>query len=243
MTIGLCLCTYNRLSYLKQCIKALNKNKWGGVTTKVVIDDCSTEKGYPEYLHKLRKHGIIVCEKHINKGIGDSKNFGLQSLLSDDCDHLFLMEDDILMKHPNTCQMYIDYAKGKGIHHMNFALHGDMNKDEGFMYKDIYCYPNCVGAFSYYTRECIDKVGYFDENFTNAWEHVEHTYRISEAGMTTPFWKFADHLLNSMLLKEIPNSINHSIIRPRTDWQENIEEGMKYWIKKHGKFLPKREES
>jgi len=239
---GICLCTYNRLSYLKQCIKALIKNNWGGANIRMVVDDCSTEEGYDRYLIQLEKHGILVIRKTKNRGIGNSKNCGLQHLMSAGCDHLFLMEDDIIMKKPNTCWMYVDYAKGHNIQHMNFALHGIMNTDRGTLNKDgVYVYPNCVGAFSYYTKECIDKVGYFDEKFTNAWEHVEHTYRITKAGMTTPFWEFADHLLNNQLLREIPGSINNSIIRPRKDWLSNIEKGKAYWIKKHGKWLPKRE--
>lgn len=44
----------------------------------------------------------------------------------------------------------------------------------------------------YINKECIEKVGFFDENFVNIHEHVDYTYRIIKAGLHPPFWYFAD---------------------------------------------------
>jgi hypothetical protein len=42
-------------------------------------------------------------------------------------------------------------------------------------------YPHCVGAFSYYSKKCLDKIGLLDERFFNAKEHLDHTYEIIKA--------------------------------------------------------------
>jgi len=241
--IGLGIVTFNRPDYFKKNLHSLIENDFGGANKVFVVDDCSDEvyvSTYNKLFDLAKEHGVIIIKNEDNKGVGISKNTLLKQMMRAGCNHLFLMEDDILMKSSLTCKSYIDYARKHGLEHMNFALHGEMNKVKPIIYKDMPVYPNCVGAFSYYTRKIIDKVGFIDENFKNAWEHVEHTYRIVEVGGTTPFWKFVDHPSNSLLLEEIPGSINNSSIRPLVDWQKNIGEGQRYWLKKHGKWLPRK---
>jgi hypothetical protein len=53
-------------------------------------------------------------------------------------------------------------------------------------------YPHCVGAFSYYSRKCLETVGYIDQRYYNACEHVDHTLEVIKRGMHPPFWYFAD---------------------------------------------------
>ncbi len=238
--IGLFVVTYNRLDYLKQCIESLDKNNWGGATVRGIVDDCSEGMDYANYLQMLAIQGVKIIRKPENKGVANSKNQALKEMMYSECDHLFIMEDDILMKDPKTCFKYIGVALVNEIQHMNFAHHGVMNQQGSVEVGSVTCYPNCVGAFSYYTRQVIEEIGYMDEEFVNAWEHVEHTYRIVQKGLTSPFWFFADHPDSKDLLEEIPGSIDESSIRPRDDWQENITKGKEYWIKKHGDFLPPR---
>ena len=241
--IGLAVISYNRLDYLKKCIKALDTNNWGGAKLRIIIDDHSNTPGYMTYLKEQERKGKIVIRNRENSGVAVSKNTALKIMMNQGCEHLFLMEDDILMQIKDTCTMYIDYAKKHNLHHLNFALHGEMNKGKKFLYNhEITVYPQIVGAFSYYSKTAIETVGLMDENFKNAWEHVEHTYRMTLAQLTTPFWHFADHPISDILLKEIPGSIDTSSIRPRPDWQKNIQEGKMYWMAKHGSWLPKKEE-
>ena len=105
--------------------------------------------------------------------------------------------------------------------------------------QQLLCYPQLTGAFSYYSREAVEKGGYMDENFRNALEHVEHTYRLAAAGYTLPFWYFADHPLNCEFFEEQPQAIEKSVIR-HGDWENNYERAKSYWISKHGCWLPSR---
>ena len=242
--IGLGVVTYNRPDYLRQCLEALEKNNWGGANYIIVIDDSSSTKNR-QLIERLEEKyedelGIVTFLYKIdNKGVANSKNVVFNEF-GQCCEHIFIIEDDILMQHPDTCKLYIDYAKMVGVKHLNFALHGPMNIDMKSNHLGTCVYPNCVGAFSYYHKDCIDKVGYFDENFYNAFEHVYHTYKIAKAGLTTPFWYFADHPMSDKLLKEIPGSIDNSSIRTSEDWQDNIDKAKQHWIKKEGSWLPPR---
>ena len=244
MSIGLGIVTYQRPDYLRQCLLSLIKNNFGGANKIIIVDDGSDSKHDKDYqliIEAAKEHNVVFVKNPINKGVAATKNIAIGYLHKEGCEHILLMEDDILMKHPTTCLNYIAYAKEKNIQHLNFALHGEMNKGKKSDYKGICVYPECIGAFSYYSREVIDKVGGMDEKFINAWEHVEHTKRIIDAGFHTPFWKFADHPFSELYLEEITGSIDNSSIRPRLDWSKNIREGMAYWIRKHGDWLPARE--
>lgn len=235
---GLAVVTYNRQHRLKQCLESLEENNWGGAEHRVV---CVDELDSPKYGSLMDEFPHVHWVFQENKGVAANKNSALKKLLSLGCDVLFLMEDDILMKSPTACIEYDIFARGAGVQHLNFALHGNQRRIKWrVLIKNIPCYPDCVGAFSYYTREVIETVGYMDENFVNAWEHVEHTMRIANAGYTTPFWFFADHPDNDKLLEEQEGSLEDSSIRPRSDWKPNIKKGQEYWIQKHGSFLPPR---
>lgn len=238
--IGLGIVSYKRFDYLKQCLTAAKEHNYGGANYVVVVED--DDNGYTEEqlqeLEQLLPETAVYITKP-NGGVATAKNTAINHLW-DKCEHFFLMEDDILMNDDRVCEKYIYYANLCGLKHLNFALHGEMNKGKKFIYHGITCYPDCVGAFSYYHKDCFLKVGLLDSNFKNAWEHVFHTLLLSEAKLTTPFWKFADHPDSDNLLKEIPESIENSSIRPRDDWQENIRKGREYALKTYGRWLPPR---
>jgi len=223
--VGLGLTTYNRPEYFAQSIaSAIEANP----DFLVVYNDGST-KPYDEEYKKVKDNCEIIHEVE-NKGVALAKNALLKRLLELGCDHIFLQEDDIIIKSPSVFKKYIEVGKKLGIHHLNFAHHGPANVD-GLQYSDgvVDYYPHCVGAFSYYTRECLEEVGLMDENFHNAWEHVEHTKRIGDMGYTTPFSAFADVSNSKDLLEEIPGSIEYSSIRPSKDWKERMRTGLEYW--------------
>lgn len=243
MSTGLAVITYNRPLYLRQCIEALESCSWGGATERIVVIDELPKDSYFSIVEEYgRRSGQppITFYYQPNSGVASAKNTAFKALLALGCEHIFIIEDDILMQDPQTCEKYITYAHENGLQHLNFGLHGPMNVGQAIVIDGITCYPDCVGAFSYYTREVLEVVGLMDEEFKNAWEHVEHTLRIARLGYTTPFWLFADHPQGGEMLREIPGSIIKSSIRPRADWEQNIKNGMRHWVKKHGSFLPQK---
>lgn len=235
--IGLAVITYKRFDYIVKSLTALKENNYGGADIVVLIeDDYGYDLDQQSILKDLLPDSSLYFRQE-NSGIGPAKNRALEVLLSKESEHIFLMENDIIVKNPEVCQKYIDYAKKSNVQHMNFALHGPLNKGNKRVENNKTVYPHSVGAFSYYTKECIEKVGLFDENFKNALEHVEHTWRIAKAGLTTPFWSFIDHPDSGELLSEIEESVYNSSILAREDAQENIQIAREYWHKKHGFYI------
>ena len=240
---GIAIVGYSRPDYLKQCLESVGKNNLGGADEVIVCLDYKDDETMKANLAVVEQSGFTkVVPSMKNEGVAANKNKGLAYFMERGYDHIFLMEDDILMKDPKTCLKYVAYAQMMKLEHLNFAHHGPANVGSEKIYHlkagMMTVYPHCVGAFSYYSKKCIEAVGYFDTNFKNAWEHVEHTYRIIYADMHPPFWYFPDYPASKKLLEEIPGSIDNSSIRPRSDWKENIAAGQVYWINKHKNWIP-----
>ena len=101
----------------------------------------------------------------------------------------------------------------------------------------ISLFEHTVAMFSFFTKEVLQKVGYIDEEFFNAWEHVDHTYRIIKAGYHPPFWWFADIYDSHKYLVEAPNAINNSsIANNNKQWEENVYSGREIYKRKHGHY-------
>ena len=191
MKIGLGIITHKRKEYFSQISSKIPHHK---IQELVVVND-----GTPYNINILKDK--TIQNKDV-LGVSKSKNIALKNLLDKKCDYIFLMEDDIFIKKENVFNAYINLYKETGIHHFNFALHGKMNvlPDKtpaprltvNYNKLALNLYQHCVGAFSFYTKEVLEEVGLIDEDFHNAFDHVEHTYRIIQAHKHPPFWWFAD---------------------------------------------------
>jgi len=233
--IGVGVLTCNREDFFKQCIGSIPE-----VDELVVVNDGDA---YSNDVYPSKVKEVIQHTK--NKCIGVSKNEALRWLIQHDCDSLFLVEDDMLIKRPDVFEKYIKTAETSGIWHLNFGYHGPANKnpDGSKNPRQVVEYdndvrvalnPNCVGSFSYYVRGIIKNLGYMDEHYRNAWEHVDHTMRIIKAGLHPPFWWFADVANSDEYINELACSEVNSVIRKTEEWTHNMREGMEWYKHNHG---------
>jgi len=233
MSIGVGIITCNRPEFFKKCRESIN-DKWYNYI--VVVNDGE------EPLDDAR---APVIKTNGGEGVGKAKNKAIKHLLEKGCDYIILVEDDMLFKG-NLFEQYIKAYKKTGIHHFMFAYHGPANKagisggkpvprkviDYGNI--KIALNQHCVGAVCFYTKECLKDVGLYDEKYTNAFEHVDHSYQLSKKKYCTPYWWWPD-ISNSLdYVVEQACSENNSAIRPRKDWQSNIQDAWNKFTDKHG---------
>ncbi|NBP13357.1 glycosyltransferase family 2 protein [bacterium] len=236
--IGVGIVTCNRPSFFLRSFRSIPKE-----LELVVVNDGADFEDI-ERLNKQRPFTYI--HNSTNVGVGRSKNKLFKVLLDKGCTDIFIVEDDIIVKNGDVFNEYIRARNITGIHHFNFGYHGPANKNgiSGGVpvpryvvdYGEIKIAFNMhsVGAFCYYTKEVLTAVGLIDEAYTNAFEHVDHDYRIYKAGYGTPYWHFPDLANSTDYLDEIECSEASSAIRPREDWRDNIVKGAELFIKKHG---------
>lgn len=235
--IGIGLVTYNAPERLKQSAFRIPEN----IGEFVIVND-----GTPYDKNIYPKHATVITHSK-NLSVGCAKNTALRYLMQKDCEHLFLIEDDILVKNPVIFERYIQAAYTTGLYHLMFGYHGPMNLNaEGkpsprtiIEYtKDIKIALNmhCIGGFCYYHKGVITNLGYMEEVFKNAWEHVEHSYRIVKAGLLPSYWWWPDLADSMEYLEEIGSCDTQSIIRTSEEWKKNMQMGAEYFKHIHGHY-------
>ena len=248
--IGLGIVTCDRVDFLKKCIESIDIKK---IDVKAIVNDGKIP---------IRDNSFHIINNEKNLGVGKSKNKLLKYLYEEGCDYIFLLEDDMLILDNNVFDKYIEAHKKSGIHHFNYGPGSPFNRKQKIKFDlhnrheldqhsepkprkivdygndvKISLFEHTVAMFSFFTKEVIDKVGYIDEDFYNAWEHVDHTYRIIKEGYHPPFWYFADIYDSHKFLSEAPEAIDKSSIANDSEqWKKNVYGGREIYLKKHGHY-------
>lgn len=260
--IGVGIITCNRPAYLQGLINSLN-NSMSQFSELVIVNDgdplskdvASLGKGY-DFTH------CTWIQNDKNLGVGKTKNKALKYLYDNGCDYIFLFEDDMIVLDDTVFTQYIEASKISGIQHFNYGPGSPFNRKQkiqnfdlhnrhllnqhsepnpklivDYKTKKIALYEHTVAMFSFFTREVLERVGFIDEQYYNAWEHVDHTYCIIKAGYHPPFWWFADLANSHELLTEAPGAIDNSSIANKTEqWNKNVYDGRELYLKKHGHY-------
>lgn len=252
-TIGVGIVTCNRPEYLFNLLKSLENCK---IDELVIVNDGDVL----DTLTLSTPHTLIQNET--NLGVGKSKNKLMQHLLDKGCEYIFIIEDDMVILDSSVFERYINAYKQSGIHHFNYGPGSPFNRKQTIQHFDLHNrhllnqhsepnpklvveYKECkvslfehtVAMFTFYTREVLEKCGLYDEEYYNAWEHVDHTYRIIKAGYHPPFWWFADIFESEKYLTEAEGAIDNSSIANKTEqWQKNVYGGREIYKRKHGHY-------
>lgn len=230
--IGVGIITCDRPNFLKKLVKSLSDADIDNL--HIINDGVQQIDG-----GKLKVHNNIPGKQ----GVGKTKNQALRYLKN--YDYIFIIEDDIVIKDKDVFKKYIEASKISGIQHFNFAFHGFDNylpdgkpavrlKVDYSPEISISLYPNLYGAFSMYTKQCIEKVGLMDEHYYNAMEHVDHTNQIIKANMHPPFRWFADISDSNKYIEEIDTGHAKSEIRRDQNWITNFQNACNYFAQKNG---------
>lgn len=176
--IGIGITAHNRPEVLKTCLENMNKFIPPGARL-VIVDDASIDP-------VKAKEKIFRFNKNV--GIAAAKNKCLEIL--DDCEHVFLFDEDTW---PIADNWWVPYVESKEPHLMyiftSYAL--DTKKplsDCKEVYRDssIVGYTHVRGCMLYVHHSVLDVVGGMDTAYGQAmFEHGDWTNRIFNAGLTT----------------------------------------------------------
>jgi len=225
--IGVGIVTYRRPEFFEVCARSI-VGHLGAVADEIVAIHDGPQ------IERYDTCPVPLDNRYANRGVGTVKNDLLRTLMGRDCGVLFIAEDDIEIDSVRAVTGYVEAMKVSGVEHLMFHGHGPANLGHHPSVDGAVSYwPACVGAWSCYTVRAINVGGLMDEHFVNAWDHVEHTMRLATLGLTSQYPRFADATGSEAWLHEQASSDVCSVIRPRDDWQANIERGKDHWRSTH----------
>lgn len=181
--IGVGITTHNRRQVAYHAVhrcKAITKQ------AKIVVVDDASNPPFP--------HSTFRFEQNV--GIPKAKNKCIELL--DECDYVFLLDDDCFPIATDWCDKYIEASIKTGNQHFSFTYDHNKNgkfsgnaKVRSYMKNGIllHQYANPNGCMLFFTKECISKAGGMDIEFNRyGFEHMEHSRRIHNMGLTdAPF--------------------------------------------------------
>ena len=209
MKCGIGLTVHNRNETAKHSIEQIRK--FAPKDSKiVVVDDAS----------KIPFEGADF-RFDTNVGIACAKNKCFELL--EDCDYIFLWDDDTMPKVKDWHLPYIE----SGINHLSFTFdklaNGKQNGNKLILESDVFnVFNNPCGCMLFFTKRCLEVVGGFNPLYNRyGYEHVDLSVRIHNAGLTPH--KFMD-VKNSMELfrsLDYECSISSSVQNKGTYIREN----------------------
>lgn len=176
--IGVGITTHNRPDAFQKTFLEIKRRTPGA---KIVVVDDASDIPVQEADFRFNE----------NVGIARAKNKCLELL--DDCEHIFLFDDDI---YPIVDEWWKPYVESPEPHLM-WMFDKPINDPGGSQIVEIFrdskhvSYHVTRGAMLYVHRSVLDVVGGMDPAFGKwGWEHVSWSDRIHSAGLTT--WRYTD---------------------------------------------------
>ena len=178
--------TYNRLSYLKECIVALRLQTYNNFDI-IVVNNGSTD-GTTEWLGKEKN--LIVIDQDNCGGAGGFYS-GMKYMFDNGYDALWMMDDDGLPDKNQLQQLVVisgkynvDYANALVLNRDNHNMKcsgGEYNPND---YKDVEFIPNIVSPFNgtFVRRNVIEKIGFIKKEMFIWGDEREYTERVKHAG-------------------------------------------------------------
>lgn len=223
--IGVGIVTYNRSDYFKTALASVRKYL-PFIDELVCYHDGPLPEGYESvWQNDWRFHRI----SDRNRGVAFAKNTLMRELMLHGCDYLFIMEDDMEILDRRAIVGYLAAHRMTNIPHLNFHGHGDnLYGPPLYSAGPLAYWPNAVGSWSFYTREILEQVGLMDEHFINAYEHVEHSWRIYRGKLDYGIWP--DVIGSEMWIRAQAGALENSSIRDEDgNWHKRIKNALEYW--------------
>lgn len=221
--IGLAVTTYNSENWFDQLYNTIPFSK---------LDECVIINGGDKYSKRYNKHTKWIQHKS-NHGPAQARIDGIQYLMRQGCEHIFVIEDDMLFKHEDVFDQYINASQSTGICYFCYCSNAPGTGNPGARtpriqvdYNDIKIsfYSEMHNEFTYYRKSVFDDIGYYDQNYKHLWD-VEFVYRVLTSEKYGCGFRYFPDIENSdIYIQNLPESINNS--RLNADNMRNKELGI-----------------
>lgn len=173
--ISISITTFNRPEVLEWSLRHFSKYKTFYDSDIVIVDDNSSHKIHLKNEAVCKKYGFKYFYNTTREGIAKSKNIGLKYFK--DKEFYILFDDDCFPKSDNYDLTFIEAFQKTGIEH--FVYTKEVDYIRSILKNEMYeVFESCFGMCLFFTKNIIDNIGYFDEEFgMYGYEHAEMSQR------------------------------------------------------------------
>jgi GT2 family glycosyltransferase len=175
----------NSLDYTKQFLRSLPQN----INFKLIIINNGSSDGTSAFLNQYsKKNEINIIENCANFGVSYAWNQGIKYAIEKWSSKYFFIPNNDIILYSHTIQRLIE-----ALHQENVVMSTafNINNGEGLptkidkidnLFEEKITEEPDFSCFMI-SKECVEKIGYFDENFWPAYfEDNDYHYRIKLAG-------------------------------------------------------------
>ena len=235
--IGVGITTYNSENYFKDL--------WNSLQSSCArFDELVVVNGGNKY------EGNYECgwiQHNINYYPAVCRNDAINFLMNRGCEHIFLIEDDMLIKDKNIFTKYIKASEASGLKYFSFCSTSWESGEPGNRTPrltveytpevSLSFYKNMCNEFTYHHYTAFEDTGLYDTQFRDPFD-IDMAYRESQQGHAAPFWWFADVTGSDDLVCNNPVAVSRlQGERPDGSRAQRIEEQWKLFVAKHGAFV------
>lgn len=236
--VGIVTC--NRKDFFEKAIASIDRDAVKKIFVVVAGDDYGS---YPEDVT------VLKCKRNPTV-VGIAKNILWREMFQSGEEFIFTMEDDIVITDNSVFQKYIETAMDSGIWgQLSYGTHGGVAggavKPDGsankratvrFTKHEVDLYYNSFAAFTFTHRNIIKHMGYHDERYLNAAEHIDYYQRIAQKGLGLPMYAFPDIKDSYLYISDIESNHENSVIRNNPEFLKNFQYSWSLFKNKFGQF-------
>lgn len=230
MSKSLIIITFNREEHLKNLLSSIDVSSFD----KIVVVHDGGASDYSEAVVNVLNSKFVYLKQTENIGVSRCKQIGSDWVLNNtNSEHIFILEDDIIILNNSVWDYYINFSKKSGIWHTNWNDIKYTSIKYEVVYDDIEGIVNrdCSGVFSYFNRN-IFKFFKFPSDMKNALDVYSVEMQLIEKHLLPPFWSFVCPKGTDKYVKDLNLDSNTT---DRTDYTPNFQEALKVFISRHGK--------
>lgn len=208
MKLGIIIPTYNSLGTLKKLVESIYAYT-NGEFQLIIVEDGQYAPTI-EYLQALPYKNLTVIFHETNKGVCPSWNDGIKEAERQNCTHFAVINDDVELPPDwwDECQKL--FTPNVHVVHQRFEYFS--------------------GWFFILDKYCIDRIGYFDEQFAPFYgEDTDYQFRLEDAGM-----KMAQTDID---IRHVGSATLENVLKEKSDYFRSMK--MQAWQRLRKKY-PKR---
>lgn len=232
MKIAVIIVHFGKIETTKTCLKELNKkiNNNRVILINNTSDDISS-------LAKIIP-ATQVIENKTNLGFAKAVNQGIKIALADpSITHILLLNNDLILSFGSLSQLTQAISQGKNVGIVSPILHHAGGYDWGGKYnkwlsmvkhanwpnkpKTVQSVAHVAGAAMLLSRQVVEVVGMFDEQFFMYYEDLDYCLRAAQAGFTI-------NIVPDVVAEHLISSSTNSSQRAKYQWASHLK-----FINKH----------